>query len=529
MTQNAVAPTCGVVQGMSKITGEKAKVTKSYVEGTYSSMLRRLNEGQKPELHKRPVTIEDFELLKVIGKGAFGEVRLCRKRDDPDGKMLAMKKLRKDEMLKRNQIQHVRAEQQVLCAGAERAQGSGNPWVVELHYSFQDDQYLYLIMDYLQGGDMMQWLIKEEVFSEKATRFYIAELCCAVHSIHQMKYVHRDIKPDNILLDSKGHIQLSDFGLCKHFPEKYGMDEDGKVRHEGDLTSPPHAASGSPRPGGARAEPQVTSPTAHEKQILWRQTQQRRKMFYSTVGSPGYIAPEVLQKRGYGVECDWWSIGVIMYEMLCGFPPFYSEDPMQTCQKILRWRDYLGFPPECNLSPAAVDLIRKLITDPDERLGFEAIKAHDFFKGEPEINWDDMRSMQAAFVPNLRGPLDTAYFPKFDDSSGEQPPAPPQPGRAVVDPKRDDPRNVLFCDFNWQKGRGGGPSPTSAATSPVPPAAGASSAAGSERASPPGGDTPQRVPGAVPGEPFAPPSPPPDGNSPQQRARYRDPDPAAPF
>eukprot|EP00755_Sulcionema_specki_P011088 Sspe_Gene.7362::Locus_2491_Transcript_1_1_Confidence_1.000_Length_1444::g.7362::m.7362 len=443
---NADTGLCG-----SRITQEKVQECKQNVENHYRNMISRAQNNRRPELHPRKITIADFERLNLIGRGAFGEVWLCRKKTEGDSgepQVYALKMLRKEEMLNKNQLQHVRAEQQVLRAGAER-----NEWVVDLHYSFQDKEFLYLIMDYLPGGDMMQWLIKEEIFSESVTRFYITELCCAVHSIHKMEWVHRDIKPDNILLDASGHIQLSDFGLCKHFPEKYGFDEETPrsprkaVSDTGDHITTVVATDGRP-----------LEPTTQEKQVSWRNSQQRRrKMFYSTVGSPGYIAPEVLQKKGYGVECDWWSVGVIMYEMLCGYPPFYSEDPMQTCQKILRWREYLHFPPECNLSDDAIDLIKGLLCAPEDRLGYEKIKSHPFFKS---ISFDDIRSTEAALKPQLNGPLDTRYFPKFAEEKVVERQSTDR-NRSASDPRKVDPCNVMFCNFYYSRDRKREPSSTS--------------------------------------------------------------------
>ena len=382
----------------SRITQEKVKACKHSVEGVYRAMMARVQNNEKPELHQRKMCVDDFKMLSLIGRGAFGEVYLCRYKEDKDGKLLALKKLRKEEMVNKNQVMHVRAEQEILQAG-ER-----NNWVVNLHHSFQDSDYLYLIMDYLPGGDMMQWLIKELVFSHRATRFYIAELCRAVHSIHHMHYVHRDIKPDNILLEASGHIQLSDFGLCKHFPEKYGFDEELQLN-----------ADHPDMHGDATA----IADDHKQKQASWRSyNQQRRKMFYSTVGTPGYIAPEVLQKRGYGIACDWWSVGVITYEMLCGYPPFYAEgDAFATCQKILRWKQCLHFPQECNLEANAIDFIRSLLCEPENRLTYEQIKIHPFFKG---IDWDDIRSMPAIFKPQLSSPTDTSYFPTFTPEQKEE-------------------------------------------------------------------------------------------------------------
>lgn len=149
-----------------------------------------------------------FEKIKTLGVGAFGEVCLARKVDT--GTLYAMKTLRKKDVLLRNQVAHVKAERDILAE-------ADNEWVVRLYYSFQDKDNLYFVMDYIPGGDMMSLLIRLGVFSEELTRFYIAELTCAVESVHKMGFIHRDIKPDNILIDQDGHIKLTDFGLCTGF------------------------------------------------------------------------------------------------------------------------------------------------------------------------------------------------------------------------------------------------------------------------------------------------------------------------
>lgn len=371
-----------------------------------------MRHGTAKRIAKK-LTINDFEVSTIIGKGAFGEVRLCRKKSEPNSKIMAMKKLKKDEMMNRNQIQHVRAERDVLVEATH-----GNEWVVELFYAFQDADYLYIIMEYLPGGDMMTWLIKKDVFSEVEVQFYIAQLVLAVHSIHKMQYVHRDLKPDNILLDHTGHIKLSDFGLAKHFgaSERFAYDENFRPEDAKEMTN-------------------------SEKHLSWQKN--RRKMFFSTVGSPGYIAPEVLLKKGYGPECDWWSVGVIMYEMLVGYPPFYAEDPMQICHKIVRWAEYLVFPDESHLSPEAISLIQGMLCDPEQRMGFESIVSHPFFNG---IDWKKIRSMPAPFVPELKSEDDTSYFDSFEDS--------PDPGSNAIAPKSADPlsnSNYLFYGFQFSK------------------------------------------------------------------------------
>jgi serine/threonine kinase 38 len=144
--------------------------------------------------------------LAIIGRGAFGEVRVCKHIESSD--IVAIKKMRKEDMLSKNQIMHVRTEREILTSAKI-------PWIVNLKYSFQDENYLYLVMDYLPGGDLMSLLMNKNILSENESKFYIAELILAVESVHKLNCIHRDLKPDNILINKEGHIQLSDFGLSK--------------------------------------------------------------------------------------------------------------------------------------------------------------------------------------------------------------------------------------------------------------------------------------------------------------------------
>ena len=151
------------------------------------------------------MSIREFEPLSIIGRGAFGEVRICRQKENGD--IVAIKKMRKEDMLNKNQLMHVRTEKEILK--------NDNPWIVKLKYSFQDDYFLYLVMDFLPGGDLMNLLMKKDILTEEEARFYTAEMILAVESVHKLNCIHRDLKPDNILIDKRGHIQLSDFGLSK--------------------------------------------------------------------------------------------------------------------------------------------------------------------------------------------------------------------------------------------------------------------------------------------------------------------------
>ena len=169
----------------SAITREKSSVARHFVGGYYTAMFadRSLFETQHLRPLEKKVVLKDFDLMAVIGRGAFGEVRLCRRKKRPD-KIMAMKRLHKQHMVNRNQVAHVRAERDVLV---ESGNTQKNPWITDLYYSFQDKDHLYLVMEFLPGGDLMTWLIKYDVFDETVAQFYVAELILAVHSIHKMR------------------------------------------------------------------------------------------------------------------------------------------------------------------------------------------------------------------------------------------------------------------------------------------------------------------------------------------------------
>ncbi|XP_021768821.1 serine/threonine-protein kinase tricorner-like isoform X1 [Chenopodium quinoa] len=409
----------------SNVTQQRVAAAKQYIEKHYKEQMKNLQERkerrsvlerkladadvseedqnnllkflEKKEteymrLQRHKMGADDFELLTMIGKGAFGEVRICREKTTDH--VYAMKKLKKSEMLRRGQVEHVKAERNLLAEVDSNC-------IVKLYCSFQDEEYLYLIMEYLPGGDMMTLLMRKDTLTEDEARFYVAETVLAIESIHKHHYIHRDIKPDNLLLDKFGHLRLSDFGLCKPLDCSTLEEKDFEVQ------------SGN---GNSSTDDGSTKPRRTQQEQLQHWQKNRRMLAYSTVGTPDYIAPEVLLKKGYGMECDWWSLGAIMFEMLVGYPPFYSDDPMTTCRKIVNWRTHLKFPEEAKISPEAKDLIGKLLCNVNQRLGSNGaneIKVHPWFDG---IDWERIYQMEAAFLPEVNDELDTQNFEKFDEA-----------------------------------------------------------------------------------------------------------------
>ncbi|KAI0232793.1 Rho-associated protein kinase 2 [Lamellibrachia satsuma] len=346
-----------------------------------------LNRYEKPVEQVNDIRIKasDFQMVKVIGRGAFGEVQLVRRKSSKT--VYAMKMLSKFEMIKRSDSAFFWEEREIMA-------NANSDWIVKLHYAFQDNRYLYMVMDYMPGGDLVNLMSNYDV-PEKWAKFYTAEVVMSLDAIHSMGFIHRDVKPDNMLLDRQGHLKLADFGTCMR------MDKDGMVRSD------------------------------------------------TAVGTPDYISPEVLKSQGgdgyYGRECDWWSVGVFLYEMLVGDTPFYADSLVGTYGKIMDHKNSLAFPDDVEISPEAKDLICAFLTDRTQRLGRNGvgeISKHPFFRNDP-WDWDNIRETVPPVVPDLSSDIDTS---NFDDIEKED-----NPEETFAVPKAFAGNQLPFIGFTYNR------------------------------------------------------------------------------
>lgn len=294
---------------------------------------------------------QDFELKKVLGKGGYGKVFQVRKTTGADSNSYFAMKVLKKASIVRNQkdTAHTRAERNILEAVR-------HPFIVELVYAFQTGGKLYLILEYLSGGELFMHLEREGIFLEDTTCFYLCEIILALEHLHNLGIIYRDLKPENVLLDAQGHVKLTDFGLCKEHIQE------GIVTH-------------------------------------------------TFCGTIEYMAPEILTRSGHGKAVDWWSLGALMFDMLTGMPPFTADNRKNTIDAILKGK--LNIP--AYLAADSRDLIRRLMKrQVSQRLGSgssdgQAVRSHSFFKN---VNWDDVlaRRLDPPIKPVLRSEDDVSQF-----------------------------------------------------------------------------------------------------------------------
>ena len=347
----SLAPECKRQPSFKIVSGSKTLCFVCETQALCKSWVAAINAAKQgiepPEEPTVKVTIEDFEPLTVLGRGTYGKVQLVRHKKN---KLLyAMKSMSKRLLAESNQLEQTLTERNVLLR-------ANHPFLVGARFTFQTATKLFMIMDYVPGGELFRRLREEGSFSESRVKLYAAEMALGIGHLHSLGIVYRDLKPENILVDRDGHLRITDFGLAKEVADK------GTTR--------------------------------------------------TFCGTPEYIAPEMLEKKPYTKAVDWWSYGILVYELLTGLPPFYDENTNNLYQLVLKAR--VEFPNDMVISRSAKDFILKLLAkNPKQRLGsskdVEELKAHPFFSG---INWDDVlnKKVQPEWKPHLRGAADTSLF-----------------------------------------------------------------------------------------------------------------------
>eukprot|EP01116_Phalansterium_solitarium_P007363 TRINITY_DN1_c38_g1_i1.p1 TRINITY_DN1_c38_g1~~TRINITY_DN1_c38_g1_i1.p1 ORF type:complete len:340 (-),score=121.71 TRINITY_DN1_c38_g1_i1:316-1335(-) len=314
------------------------------------------------------IQLENFHHQRTLGTGTFGRVYLVQHR--PSHRFFAMKILKKTEVVRLKQVEHLNSERHILNS-------VNNPFVIKLYRSFQDDRNLYMLLDYAPGGELFSHLRKAGKFSNDTTRFFASEIVHALEYLHNQDIVYRDLKPENLLLDNQGHVKITDFGFAKKVEDR-----------------------------------------------TW-----------TLCGTPEYLAPEIIQSKGHGKAVDWWALGILIFEMLAGYPPFFDDNPFGIYEKILGGK--IQFPGHFDVN--AKDLVRKLLTaDRTRRLGNLKggaldVKAHKWFKG---VDWEHIHEKRepAPIVPQISHEGDASNFELYPEVQEDNTPS-------------DDPYGYLFRDF----------------------------------------------------------------------------------
>ncbi|KAH0484598.1 MAG: uncharacterized protein KVP18_003539 [Porospora cf. gigantea A] len=313
-------------------------------------------------LEKKRLRIDDFELRETVGTGTFGRVRIVRLKNVNPDKLppMCLKIVKKATVIQMRQVEHIKAEKDILMS-------IEHPFIVNLLVAFQDTRRLFLLLEYVNGGELFGLLRRLQVLPNDHARFYAAEIVLAFESLHSQFIIYRDLKPENLLIDSEGHIKITDFGFAKRVEDRT----------------------------------------------------------YTLCGTPEYLAPEIIQSKGHGASVDWWALGVLVYEMLCGYPPFYDENnnSMVIYQKIVDGR---FFCPR-QIEPRAKDLVKKLlVADRTKRFGCMKagaadIKSHKWFR---PVSWEDAfhKRITPPFIPDVKGRDDACMFDSYPDSGEDTSP-----------------------------------------------------------------------------------------------------------
>ncbi|KAI9817478.1 MAG: hypothetical protein M1827_001088 [Pycnora praestabilis] len=369
---------------------------------TYEPALHKYLGRERANLRKRRTRLRqgDFQILTQVGQGGYGQVFLAQKKDTKE--VCALKVMSKKLLFKLDEIRHILTERDILTAAK-------SDWLVKLLYAFQDDQSIYLAMEYVPGGDFRTLLNNTGVLHNRHARFYIAEMFSCVDSLHQLGYIHRDLKPENFLIDSTGHVKLTDFGLAAGMLSPVKIESMRvKLEEVGNLAAP--FASGRP----------MDQRTVTERREGYRSLRDRDVNYAkSIVGSPDYMAPEVLKGEEYDFTVDYWSLGCMLFEALAGYPPFAGATVDETWQNLKHWKRVLKKPeyedPNYFLSKRTWDLITRLVAAKPSRFhGIREIHAHGYFA---EVDWQTLREQRAPFVPELDSETDAGYFDDFSNEA----------------------------------------------------------------------------------------------------------------
>lgn len=316
---------------------------------TYMLRSKEEFESRWKEPQESSAILDDFDRIKTIGTGSFGRVMLVQHK--LDRKYYAMKILDKQKIVKMKQVEHTLSEKRILRA-------TSFPFIVNLTYSFKDTSNLYMVLEFINGGEMFSYLRQIGRFSEPQGRFYAAQIVLVLEYLHNLDIIYRDLKPENLLIDGQGYLKVTDFGFAKHVP--------GRT--------------------------------------------------YTLCGTPEYLAPEIILNKGYNKAVDWWAFGVLLYEMTAGYPPFFADQPIQTYEKIVAGKVRYASHITVDLKDLLKNLLQVDITNRfgNLRNGINDIKGHKWFN---DTDWLGIfeKKLEAPFLPKCKGPGDPGNFDDYDE------------------------------------------------------------------------------------------------------------------